>query len=53
MPTQRAMEIFQSTPSVWRETFDASQVGDGNVTFQSTPSVWRETLFPVGCTKLG
>ena len=20
MPTQRAMEIFQSTPSVWRET---------------------------------
>ena len=36
------MSPFQSTPSVWRETFDAPM--DFTVRrFQSTPSVWRET----------
>ena len=34
--------LFQSTPSVWRETgHDAFPSGRGR--FQSTPSVWRET----------
>ena len=38
--------VFQSTPSVWRET----QLGDqmsAYIAFQSTPSVWRETLLAV------
>ena len=34
--------IFQSTPSVWRETA-ASASFLLSVSFQSTPSVWRET----------
>ena len=36
---------FQSTPSVWRETY---QIGAFFATpvFQSTPSVWRETRTP-------
>ena len=37
-------KIFQSTPSVWRET----SVDDFDVViypFQSTPSVWRETRY--------
>ena len=34
--------LFQSTPSVWRETlFDQLDLLD--LLFQSTPSVWRET----------
>ena len=33
---------FQSTPSVWRETFCSSAFRD-TLSFQSTPSVWRET----------
>ena len=33
---------FQSTPSVWRETFAAYDI-DTDLKFQSTPSVWRET----------
>ena len=37
-------KIFQSTPSVWRETTSKpSQQSD--TIFQSTPSVWRETNF--------
>ena len=34
---------FQSTPSVWRETF-LDCVPEHTEEFQSTPSVWRETL---------
>ena len=34
--------IFQSTPSVWRET-QRDAVRGGSGLFQSTPSVWRET----------
>ena len=33
---------FQSTPSVWRETLQKTQINSLQ-TFQSTPSVWRET----------
>ena len=36
------LSVFQSTPSVWRET-DANQCGADDNVFQSTPSVWRET----------
>ena len=39
--------IFQSTPSVWRETNTIMNEFVKEL-FQSTPSVWRET----GCTKL-
>ena len=35
--------LFQSTPSVWRETL-ASGEHDSEKLFQSTPSVWRETI---------
>ena len=35
--------IFQSTPSVWRETSNILDTSKKPVTFQSTPSVWRET----------
>ena len=35
--------IFQSTPSVWRETVRGT-LRDFGAKFQSTPSVWRETL---------
>ena len=35
-------EIFQSTPSVWRETVHIVKQKKKNI-FQSTPSVWRET----------
>ena len=34
--------IFQSTPSVWRETW-FFRFPYGDQPFQSTPSVWRET----------
>ena len=34
--------IFQSTPSVWRET-PLTRIGFRVCVFQSTPSVWRET----------
>ena len=34
---------FQSTPSVWRETFCSSAFRD-TLSFQSTPSAWRETV---------
>ena len=34
--------VFQSTPSVWRETAQEF-VGNELLRFQSTPSVWRET----------
>ena len=37
-----AKRAFQSTPSVWRETFCSSAFRD-TLSFQSTPSVWRET----------
>ena len=33
---------FQSTPSVWRETYLLATMPESAV-FQSTPSVWRET----------
>ena len=38
-----SLRIFQSTPSVWRETY--MRLGDSFIdsAFQSTPSVWRET----------
>ena len=39
------MPIFQSTPSVWRETETRSHVIE-SYQFQSTPSVWRETSSP-------
>ena len=35
--------LFQSTPSVWRETSQTLPKGNGRHGFQSTPSVWRET----------
>ena len=35
--------IFQSTPSVWRETDDWVEHFKTYYPFQSTPSVWRET----------
>ena len=35
--------LFQSTPSVWRET-NHFALNSSTVLFQSTPSVWRETL---------
>ena len=38
--------VFQSTPSVWRETSAIFCCGVHN-TFQSTPSVWRETALVV------
>ena len=38
------MFIFQSTPSVWRETRDPDPIFLQRL-FQSTPSVWRETSF--------
>ena len=37
------VKVFQSTPSVWRETYCPSSSGDSDHGFQSTPSVWRET----------
>ena len=36
-------QIFQSTPSVWRETWQGSSRTSCINGFQSTPSVWRET----------
>ena len=38
---------FQSTPSVWRETFCSSAFRD-TLSFQSTPSAWRETSQVLG-----
>ena len=35
--------VFQSTPSVWRETSINSDFISSAFRFQSTPSVWRET----------
>ena len=35
-------DIFQSTPSAWRET-QVRQRGGLHPKFQSTPSAWRET----------
>ena len=37
------VDIFQSTPSVWRETGNP-QFASEDHRFQSTPSVWRETM---------
>ena len=34
--------VFQSTPSAWRET-TRQRIGTTNIAFQSTPSAWRET----------
>ena len=36
-------QIFQSTPSAWRET-DLNVSATDAKTFQSTPSAWRETV---------
>ena len=36
--------LFQSTPSVWRETAPTGDIWF-YIQFQSTPSVWRETAF--------
>ncbi len=38
-----ASELFQSTPSAWRETCDYPTPLNVSVVFQSTPSAWRET----------
>ena len=35
--------LFQSTPSVWRETVRPQKQNNKPQEFQSTPSVWRET----------
>ena len=37
--------LFQSTPSVWRETLLVYCAPAQYFTFQSTPSVWRETTW--------
>ena len=37
------LKLFQSTPSVWRETISSCLVSLCKPPFQSTPSVWRET----------
>ena len=42
--------IFQSTPSVWRETLLLVWVWGVIVKFQSTPSVWRETYISALCS---
>ena len=39
-------EVFQSTPSAWRETDTLEAIGGDIETFQSTPSAWRETKQP-------
>ena len=39
-------EIFQSTPSAWRETRSITFPHCKNFPFQSTPSAWRETFKP-------
>ena len=36
-------EVFQSTPSAWRETSYTSCSLSAMLAFQSTPSAWRET----------
>ena len=41
--------LFQSTPSVWRETGTMARASTIHG-FQSTPSVWRETLTTSGST---
>ena len=41
-------ELFQSTPSAWRETKSICFRGT-NSTFQSTPSAWRETCYIFVC----
>ena len=43
MHTPTKTSKFQSTPSVWRETYAADKPKRSAV-FQSTPSVWRETV---------
>ena len=42
--------VFQSTPSVWRETHCLHKACMPQI-FQSTPSVWRETMFSGSCTQ--
>ena len=37
-------QLFQSTPSAWRETLLSTTIFPHNL-FQSTPSAWRETDF--------
>ena len=39
---KKSLTLFQSTPSVWRET-DSAVYKSKLKAFQSTPSVWRET----------
>ena len=39
------LSLFQSTPSVWRETTSLI-LSHAAAKFQSTPSVWRETKYP-------
>ena len=45
----KAAWTFQSTPSVWRETFWQLRLAVFEP-FQSTPSVWRETRLCVNCS---
>ena len=40
-----SLNVFQSTPSAWRET-KSQRKHPGNRSFQSTPSAWRETRPP-------
>ena len=46
------MTAFQSTPSVWRETFTSTICDIIFLIFQSTPSVWRETIPGTFCVLL-
>ena len=41
--SRQMMQLFQSTPSAWRETDTRQDDMASAVTFQSTPSAWRET----------
>ena len=38
------IDLFQSTPSAWRETSLISSNSMSHFSFQSTPSAWRETV---------
>ncbi len=42
--SQQKLDLFQSTPPVWAETFAHAFNVNAILTFQSTPPVWAETL---------
>ena len=39
------IDLFQSTPSAWRETWTLEIHATPTTGFQSTPSAWRETIY--------